>query len=185
MSFSSYVERKYITIAPEPFIKYTFRVRFLHFFSSFLFPVIRISFSCADYFNNIRHGDEFSTSKLVQLCKICCSSLFCIYFSTLVLIPLSRLRLLLVVSTIKVVFLNNFHQPFRTRKIFFASFRFCSMYYIFSLHSISMFLEQVKHFSLSLGFLFTNSHNIENSFSFFYSDFVFSFIFNLFVEQSS
>lgn len=107
MSFSSYIERKYITIAPEPFIKYTFRVRFLQFFSSFLFPVIRISFSCADYFNNIRHGDEFSTSKLVQLCKICCSSLFCIYFSTLVLIPLSRLCLLLVVSTIKEVFFKT------------------------------------------------------------------------------
>lgn len=106
MSFSSYIERKYITIAPEPFIKYTFRVRFLPFFL-FFFPVIRISFSCADYFNNIRHGDEFSTSKLVQLCKICCSSLFCIYFSTLVLIPLSRLGLLLVVSTIKVDFFKT------------------------------------------------------------------------------
>lgn len=78
MSFNPYIERKYITIAPETFKKYTLYVR-ICFFCFFFFFLICVSFSWTDYFNNICHGDELSTSKLVQLCKICCSSLFCIY----------------------------------------------------------------------------------------------------------
>lgn len=50
---------------------------------AFSFPLLLLLplFTHADYFNNLRKRRGAVTLKLVQLCKIFCSSLFCIYFA--------------------------------------------------------------------------------------------------------